>query len=92
MLDEVGTADGPLTGTTLAARCGLHADAARARVLALLGDLGFDPQQAAAGDEVRQTSSPLLAAAREHPDVVCAVHPGIVPGALAEHGVSGGAP
>ena len=56
---------------------------ARRRVLAELDDLGFgvEPGQAGALDEsetVRLVSCPLLAAARDEPGVVCAVHAGLV--------------
>lgn len=62
---------------------------ARARVVALLDDLGFAPEQDAADPaEVRLTRCPLLAAAHRHPEVVCGVHLGIVRGALEEYGVS----
>ena len=62
-------------------------DAARTEVVALLEDLGFRPEPSA--DEpaaVRLTRCPLLQAAHRHPEVVCAVHLGIVRGVLEEHG------
>lgn len=62
---------------------------ARSRVVALLDDLGFAPQQeGAAADQVRLTRCPLLAAAHRHPEVVCGVHLGIVRGALEEYGAA----
>ncbi|MFA6576380.1 MAG: helix-turn-helix domain-containing protein [Nocardioides sp.] len=62
-------------------------EAARAEVVTLLDDLGFAPEVAAdRPDEVRLTRCPLLEAAHRHPDVVCAVHLGIVRGALTAHG------
>ncbi|WP_208712185.1 metalloregulator ArsR/SmtB family transcription factor [Sinomonas sp. R1AF57] len=58
---------------------------ARRRVLAELDDLGFGveprPERVSALDEsetVRLVSCPLLAAARDEPGVVCAVHAGLV--------------
>jgi predicted ArsR family transcriptional regulator len=57
---------------------------ARERVVRLLEDLGFGPQ--AEPGVLRLTSCPLLDAARRRPEVVCAVHLGLVRGALAEHG------
>jgi predicted ArsR family transcriptional regulator len=61
--------------------------AARGQVLRLLDDLGFDtrpvPERPA---EVKLTRCPLLEAAYRHPEVVCAVHLGIVRGALEEYG------
>lgn len=62
---------------------------ARAHRLAIgvLDELGFAPQPATeATRPVRLTRCPLLDAAREHPDVVCAVHLGLVRGALDELG------
>jgi predicted ArsR family transcriptional regulator len=62
-------------------------EAARDRVIGLFDDLGFSP--ASDPDEpsrVRLTRCPLLEAAHRHPDVVCAVHLGIVRGALDEQG------
>ena len=60
---------------------------AREQVLILLDDLGFTPEPTRDHpDEVRLTHCPLLEAAHRHPEVVCAVHLGIVRGALAEYG------
>jgi predicted ArsR family transcriptional regulator len=60
---------------------------ARGQVVALLDDLGFRPERSDADPAtVHLTRCPLLQAAHEHPEVVCAVHLGIVRGALAEHG------
>ncbi len=61
--------------------------AARDEVLQLLDDLGFTPQAAPERPaQVRLTRCPLLEAAHRHPEVVCAVHLGIVRGALTEYG------
>ena len=63
------------------------AEAAREEVVALLEDLGFRPESTDADPAtVRLTRCPLLQAAHQHPEVVCAVHLGIVRGALAEYG------
>ena len=60
---------------------------ARARVVELLGDLGFGPEtDTDEPSDVRLTRCPLLEAAHRHPEVVCGVHLGIVRGALAHHG------
>ena len=49
----------------------------------LLGEIGFAPEQdRCKAGRVRLTRCPLLDAAREHPEVVCAVHLGLVRGAL----------
>lgn len=62
-------------------------DAARTRVVELLDDLGFRPQQQPEDPAtVRLTRCPLLEAAHRHPEVVCAVHLGIVRGALEAYG------
>jgi predicted ArsR family transcriptional regulator len=60
---------------------------ARDSVVEMLDDLGFAPT--ADPDEpsrIRLTRCPLLEAAHRHPEVVCAVHLGIVRGALASQG------
>lgn len=54
----------------------------RAKVVALLAELGFSPEADARFAKVNLTRCPLLEAANQFPDVVCAVHLGIVQGAL----------
>jgi predicted ArsR family transcriptional regulator len=49
-------------------------------VIDLLGELGFDPETTP--DVVRLRQCPMLAVARERPDVVCEVHRGLVIGAM----------
>jgi predicted ArsR family transcriptional regulator len=80
-------AAGDAWGRSLTERC-LPGSPARARtaVVELLAELGFDPQGDATARTVRLRRCPLLDAARAFPDVVCAVHLGIVRGALAELG------
>lgn len=77
-------------GHELAAnRASVAADPEQARdlVLDLLDDLGFEPSRDEdRPEEVRLTRCPLLEAAHRHPEVVCAVHLGIVRGALEEYG------
>jgi len=58
---------------------------ARREVVAMLEEIGFAPEPDADAAVVRLTRCPLLEAARRHPDVVCAVHLGIVRGALEEY-------
>ena len=61
--------------------------AARDEVLRLLDGLGFTPEAVPERPtEFRLTRCPLLEAAHRHPEVVCAVHLGIVRGALTEYG------
>jgi predicted ArsR family transcriptional regulator len=55
---------------------------ARREVVNLLDGLGFDPQADARVQAVRLRQCPLIAAARQEPEVVCSVHLGIVRGAL----------
>jgi len=55
---------------------------ARREVVDLLTGLGFDPTTDTRAQTVRLRQCPLIAAAREEPEVVCSVHLGIVRGAL----------
>lgn len=59
--------------------------AARREVVSLLDELGFAAEPEAGHRVVRLTRCPLLAAAHRFSDVVCAVHHGIVTGALIEY-------
>jgi predicted ArsR family transcriptional regulator len=59
---------------------------ARRAVVSMLDDIGFAPEADRTSTEVRLTRCPLLDTARRFPDVVCAVHLGIVRGALEEFG------
>ena len=59
--------------------------AARRQVVALFDEIGFAPEADRSASEVRLTRCPLLDAAVEYPDVVCAVHLGIARGALEEY-------
>jgi predicted ArsR family transcriptional regulator len=61
-------------------------EVARRHVVGLLDELGFEPEDGAAPAQVRLTRCPLLEAAHRYPEVVCAVHLGIVRGALEEYG------
>ena len=58
------------------------------RIATMLDRLGFSPLIDDSTASVRLTTCPLLDAARQYPDVVCAVHLGIVRGALAEFGAA----
>lgn len=58
----------------------------RGRVVHLLADLGFAPRPVDDTRAVLLTRCPLLETARMYPDVVCAVHLGLVRGALGEYG------
>lgn len=61
------------------------ADHSPAALLSALGDLGFEPERD--GDVIRLRTCPILAAAIEHPEVVCAIHSGLVEGATGDAGV-----
>jgi predicted ArsR family transcriptional regulator len=63
------------------------AEAARRRVLTLLGEIGFAPEPESRNDEtdgtpgefrVRLPRCPFIEVAREHPGVICNVHAGLV--------------
>ncbi|MCG2800454.1 MAG: helix-turn-helix domain-containing protein [Cellulomonas sp.] len=58
----------------------------RGQVVHLLADLGFAPQPVEDSPAVLLTRCPLLETARRYPEVVCAVHLGLVRGALGEFG------
>jgi len=69
----------------------LTGEAARTEVVRLMADLGFEPQvDRQAPAEVRLTRCPLLEAAHRYPEVVCAVHLGLVRGVLTAHGADPG--
>lgn len=58
-----------------------------ARVVDLLGDFEFAPEHDdGVPDRIRLRRCPFLDVAREHPDVVCAIHLGLMRGALDELG------
>lgn len=62
------------------------ATAARGEVVAILDDLGFDPQADSRARSVALRRCPLLDVARQYPEVVCQVHLGLVRGALQQMG------
>jgi predicted ArsR family transcriptional regulator len=55
---------------------------ARADVLQLMDRLGFQPELTDDGSRILLHRCPFLDVARRHPDVVCALHLGIMQGAL----------
>lgn len=55
---------------------------ARRDVIDLLAEIGFAPESGAPARTVRLRACPILDVARQHPDVVCAVHAGLVTAAL----------
>lgn len=66
----------------------LTADSAPIEPVAVLAQMGFAPEQAGDDTDVRLTRCPLLAAARQAPDIVCGVHQGLVEGLLEHDGRS----
>jgi predicted ArsR family transcriptional regulator len=62
----------------------LDAASAIEKLSALLAELGFDPKAAADGDSHRilLRECPFREVAEDHPDVVCALHLGLMRGAL----------
>jgi predicted ArsR family transcriptional regulator len=72
----------PVPGTAMPP----SAVATRRRVVTLLEELGFAPSPDARVGVVKLRRCPLLEAAHQHPEVVCAVHLGVVRGALDELG------
>jgi predicted ArsR family transcriptional regulator len=59
---------------------------ATARVAEMLAEQGFDPE--AADGEIRMRRCPFHDLAEAQPEIVCAVHKGLISGALAELGSS----
>jgi predicted ArsR family transcriptional regulator len=55
---------------------------ARRTVVAVLSELGFDPESDPRASSVRLRRCPLLDSARAQPEVICRVHLGIVRGVL----------
>lgn len=69
---------------------GRSVDEAARQVSGLFAEIGFDPELTAVGDSRQITlhACPFRAVAREHPEVVCSVHLGLLRGSLARLGVS----
>jgi predicted ArsR family transcriptional regulator len=68
----------------------VDADGAVERLVDLLGEFGFEPHLEGGDDErpeVVLQRCPFLDVAREHQDVVCSIHLGLMRGALDELGV-----
>jgi predicted ArsR family transcriptional regulator len=90
--EEAGTAWGSHVVATPPPFARLGDDEAVARLVAMLDELGFAPQLASVADDpsrprVLLHRCPFLDTAREHPDIVCSVHLGLMRGALTELGV-----
>lgn len=67
-------------------------DEARAELLRVLDDIGFEPElqaesgddDAAPGEVIRLRHCPFLEVAESHPDVACSIHLGLMQGVLGE--------
>lgn len=60
--------------------------AIRSKVVVLLKQLGFAPTPNVALTKIKLTRCPLLDAARQHPEIICNVHLGILQQSLSEFG------
>lgn len=65
-----------LAGVESAGQPGTEAAAADAALERVLTELGFAPERT--GDEIELRACPFRDAARQHPEVVCSVHRGLV--------------
>lgn len=74
------------TGSDAASPSPMSAESARLHVVADLTALGFAPRSDARTTVVRLRACPVLESARKHPDVVCAVHRGLVEGLAERYG------
>lgn len=54
------------------------------RLVALLDDIGFAPEAVSGGTEIQLHHCPFREVAEQHQDVVCAIHLGLMQGALSE--------
>ncbi len=82
---QLGSAWGRYLVDTPPPSADIDSDAAIQQVVELLGRLGFDPSLQTEADGrvcVRLRRCPFLEVAREHPDVVCSVHLGLMRGAF----------
>lgn len=61
-------------------------DEARARLVALLDELGFAPSEGPAASEIQLRQCPFRDVAEAHPEVACSLHLGLMRGAMARIG------
>lgn len=64
----------------------VDADEAFARLTDILAEIGFDPEPTGTGKkrQIRLHHCPFREVAKEHPEVVCSIHLGLMQGALTE--------
>lgn len=76
-------------GRRVVTEVGHPSDSARERVVGVLQHTGFAPE-GGAQDPIRLTRCPIIETARDHPEVVCRVHQGMLEGALGAAGPPAG--
>jgi predicted ArsR family transcriptional regulator len=81
---EAARHGGHAWGQRLSRRLGATEQDPRQRLVLALEHTGFEPETDT--DTIRLRHCPLLDAAQAHPDVVCAVHRGLIEGVLGEPG------
>jgi predicted ArsR family transcriptional regulator len=84
--EEIGEAWGRYLAVTPPPFASVREDETIAQLVELLSDLGFDPELASSPNRQRllMRSCPFLTLARQHQDVICPIHLGLMRGALAE--------
>ncbi|HET6867085.1 MAG TPA: helix-turn-helix domain-containing protein [Solirubrobacteraceae bacterium] len=87
-LEEIGEAWGHYLVDSPPPYAQLSDEQAVERLVALLGEIGFQPklEQQARGRQIQMRPCPFLELARSHQDVICPIHLGLIRGALAELG------
>jgi len=75
-----------LVAPSSAAESGPGGESDRARVVALMDDLGFEPRLAEGGAAVEMHHCPFHQVAQQHSDVVCGLHLGLMQGAFSQLG------
>lgn len=89
-LEEIGEAWGHYLVESSPPYAELADDEAVKRLVALLTEIGFEPQleRGGRGRQILMRPCPFLELARSHQDVICPIHLGLMRGALAELGAS----
>lgn len=87
-LEEIGASWGRYLVESPPPYASLSDEEAVRRVVELLADIGFEPrlEQRARGRQILMRPCPFLELAREHRDVICPIHLGLMRGALDELG------
>ncbi len=86
--EPAAVATGRTWGAELVAQgpAGTAADDGPSQVVALMDDLGFEPRLTDGGSAVEMHHCPFRQVAQQHSDVVCALHLGLMQGALGQLG------